>query len=181
MGVTSGRMAAPVARRAATEGRGAGLRVRRATRRDAATVTALRLALLREESSNPIFADPHPDAEGRAAALTASQLDGAAEAIFLAWDGRRAVGLLRCALTRTSPLVRASRVAMLTTAYVVAAYRRRGALRRLVRAAEAWCGARGIPEVRLRCGVHNSGGLAAWRALGYDPAEVVLHRVLHRR
>lgn len=159
----------------------ASIRVRRATRRDAATVTALRLALLREEAQHPLFADPHPEAATRARALSAAQLSGAGEAIFLAWEGARATGLLRCVLTRTSPLVREPRVAMLTTAYVIAERRRRGVLRLLVRAAEVWCRAHGVREVRLRCGVHNSGGQAAWRALGYEPAEIVLHRSLEPR
>lgn len=141
-------------------------------------MTSLRLALLAEERDNPVFADPHPQAAARAERLSAAQLASHAQAMLVAWEGSRAVGLLRCVEASATPLAREARLAMLTTAYVDPDYRRRGVLRALVLAAERWCRARGLAEMRLRCGVGNGVGAAAWRALGFTPAEVVYHRRL---
>jgi GNAT superfamily N-acetyltransferase len=46
----------------------------------------------------------------------------------------------------------------------------------LLRAADDWCRAHGVVEMRLHCSVENTDGDAAWRALGFQPAQV-----LHRR
>ena len=69
--------------------------VRAATTRDLAAIVTLRLALLREESNNPFFADPHPDAERRAQQLTRMELEAPAQVFLLAVRGREAVGVNR--------------------------------------------------------------------------------------
>ena len=114
--------------------------------RDLEAVTALRLALLREESGNPLFAHPHPDASARA---------------------------LR--LTRT-PLVTGSRQAIVTTAYVIPGARRGGVLRALLAAADRWCRQRRLSGMRLHCGLANAAGRQAWESLGFGAAELLYVR-----
>ncbi len=92
----------------------------------------------------------------------------------------RAVGLLRCAVSHAARLVRPSRYGFVTSAFVVAAFRRQGVLRALVQEAEAWCRLRGLHELRLHCTVENAEGNAAWESLGYEAAEVVRRRTLAR-
>lgn len=154
------------------------LAVRQATLADAAALTVLRLALLREERRNPLFAQPHPAAAARARQLTETQLKHEREIVLMAYREARLVGMLRCVEARGSPLVRRSRHAVLTTAYVRPGQRRRGVLRALVSAAEQWCRAGGLSEMRLHCALTNVPGTAAWRSLGFDPVEVLHRRLL---
>lgn len=141
-------------------------------------IVALRLALLREERRSPLFARPRRDAAELARTLSAQQLAMPTEVTLLAWDGARAVGLLRCTISRGTRLVRPTRYGFLTSAYVLPSHRRRGVLRALLDAAEQWCRARGLREVRLHCTVENAEGQDVWERLGYRPSEVVRRRVL---
>jgi GNAT superfamily N-acetyltransferase len=58
--------------------------------------------------------------------------------------------------------------------------RRKGVLSALVEAAEHWCDARGITEMRL----HNASGVrmaeGTWGALGFEVVEQVRRRSTHR-
>jgi GNAT superfamily N-acetyltransferase len=58
--------------------------------------------------------------------------------------------------------------------------RRTGVLSALVDAAERWCDARGITEMRL----HNASGVRmaedTWSALGFEVVEQVRRRATHR-
>lgn len=155
--------------------------VRPATADDLATVVALRLLLLAEEGRSPLFARPRRHLAARAQALTELQLSADGEVTLLALEGGEAVGLLRVAKSRGTRLVHPLRYGFLTTAYVRPSHRRRGVLRRLLDAAEAWCRAQGLREIRLQCTVENVEGNEAWEALGYAPAEVVRRRVLRPR
>ena len=157
-------------------GRVAGLVVRRATTEDVPALTALRLALLREEGKSPLFAHPRADAAARAKQLSASQIAGAREAVFVAERQGSIVAMLRCVISRGSPLVRGTRHGLLTSAYVSPPARRQGVLAALVQAAEAWCRSRGLRELRLHCTVENAGGQSAWAALGFTAAEVLMRR-----
>lgn len=57
--------------------------------------------------------------------------------------------------------------------------RRRGIGEKLIRAAEAWCRARGMPKVNLLVRKENSGVLAFYEALGYaDTDSVCLYGTL---
>jgi GNAT superfamily N-acetyltransferase len=160
----------------AASARVAGLVVRRATAEDVPALTALRLALLREEGKSPLFAHPRADAAARARQLSASQIAGIREAVFVAERQGSIVAMLRCVVSRGAPLVRGSRHGLLTSAYVRPSARRQGVLAALVKAAEEWCRSRGLRELRLHCTVENIGGNAAWTALGFTAAEVLLRR-----
>lgn len=150
--------------------------VRAATPEDLETVLAMRLALLKEEARSALFADPHPDAAARARQITASQLLDDDQVFLLAFAGTEAVGALRCTIAHGSPLLRHATRGFLSAAYVRPGFRRRGVLRALVAAAEAWCLERNAPDLRLHCTRENEEGNAAWEALGFGVVEVVRQR-----
>ncbi len=168
--------------KAARRGRAAdavpSLTVRRAVPADLEQVAAMRLALLQEEADNPLFANPHPGAAGRALRLTRRQLATPGQVFFVAAHGDRLVGMLRCRAARRTPLVVDAHQAVVTTAYVVPSGRRRGVLRALVHAAEQWCRANGLAGMRLQCALGNAGGRSAWESLGFEPAEVLYIRAV---
>lgn len=136
----------------------------------------MRLALWKEEARSALFADPHPDAAARARQITASQLLDEDQVFLLAIAGTEAVGALRCTITHGSPMLRQGARGFLSAAYVRPAFRRRGVLRALVAAAEAWCRERDAHDLRLHCTPENVEGNAAWEALGFGVVEVVRQR-----
>ena len=72
------------------------------------------------------------------------------------------------------------RTAMLTTAYVDPAWRRRGIMKRLVDAAESWCVSHGVYDLRLRNSHDNASANGAWEALGFRIVQVVRQRRTER-
>jgi GNAT superfamily N-acetyltransferase len=152
--------------------------VRRAGTADLDTVVKLRVALLREYASHPIYGRLRPDAERHARPLFAAQLASPLEAIFLAECAGEAVGILRCVETQASPLLLPERYAYVSSVYVVPAARRRGVLRALQAAAERWCRGRGLAEMRLHNVGTNDSARGAWDALGFEVVEQVRLRHL---
>ena len=152
--------------------------VRRAGIRDLEAITALRLALLREEAGNPLFASPHPDASRRALRLTRMQLATPGQVLLVATRNDDIVGVLRCREVRRTPLVTGSRQAVVTTAYVVPAERRSGVLRSLLGAADRWCRQRRLSGMRLHCALNNAAGRQAWESLGFGAAETLYVRTI---
>lgn len=150
--------------------------MRRATPRDLEAVVALRLALLREESRNPLFAHPHPDAGRRARRLTRAELDAPGQVLLVAVRGAEIVGMLRCRAVRRTPLIADARQAVVSTVYVVPAQRRTGVLRALLDAADRWCRRHRLAGMRLQCALTNDVGRKAWEALGFSPAELLYLR-----
>jgi GNAT superfamily N-acetyltransferase len=150
-----------------------GLVVRRATIDDLDVVVELRLALLREYSEHPVYGRLRPDAARRARPIFAMQLDSENEVVLLAEDNGKAVGLVRCIETISSPLLEPDRYCYLSSVYVRPDWRRRGVLNALFERAVAWCRGRDISEMRL----HNVGSrestAAAWDALGFKVVEQV--------
>ena len=152
--------------------------VRVATLDDLETVVRLRLALLREHRDNAIYGRLRADAAERARSLYTGQLTAAGESIFLAEHGREAVGILRCVESSSSPLLHPARYCYVSSVYVVPAARRGGVLRALLAAAEDWCRARGLAEVRLHNAADNPVANATWEALGFRTVEVLRLRRL---
>lgn len=150
--------------------------VRAATPQDLDTVVDIRLALWKEELRSALFHDPHPDAAAHARQITASQLLDEDQVFLLAVAGTEVVGALRCTITHGSPMLRQATRGFLSAAYVRPAFRRRGVLRALVAAAEAWCRDRDARDLRLHCTPENAEGNAAWEALGFGVVEVVRQR-----
>lgn len=150
-----------------------GVTVRVACPGDAAVVTALRIALRREERAVAI--DPQDDDGAALLARTRRQLTSASQAFLVAEDGSDAVGVVRIALVGPE---NGNAHAMLTTAYVAPSHRRRGVMRHLVAAAETWCRARGVAEIRLRNHLRNAAADACWESLGFGAVQVVRQRHL---
>ena len=154
--------------------------VRRATLRDLDAVAELRIALLREESGNPLFAHPRLDAVRQALQLTRRQLTTPGQVLLVAIRNGDAVGMLRCREVRRTALVQGSRQALVTTAYVLPTARRSGVLRELLAAADRWCRQRRLSGMRLQCALTNRIGRRAWESLGFGPAALVYLRTVPR-
>jgi len=153
-------------------------RVRVAGPRDVAAVVELRLALLREHPEHPIYGRLRPDVEARARVLFGSQLRSPTEAIFLAEEEGKAVGVLRCVESIGSPLMEPARYAYVSSAYVRPESRRHGVLRALLDAAERWARDRGLEQMRLHNVAGSRNAEAAWSALGFGAVEQVRLRDL---
>ena len=154
------------------------VQVRPATPADLAFVVELRMALLREHGSNPIYARLRPDAPERARRIFAAQLASPNERIFLAESDGRVIGIIRCVESSGSPLLDPTRYAYISSAYVRPEARRRGALRALVAAARSWCAERGLDEARLHSVAGDEGSNRAWDALGFDVVEHMRRSVI---
>lgn len=149
------------------------VKVRRAGAADLDTVVALRVALLREYAGHPIYGRLRPDAERHARPLFAAQLASPLEAIYLAEVDGRPVGILRCVETQASPLLLPERYAYVSSVYVSPGHRQHGVLRALYAAAERWCRARGLEEMRLHNVGDNDAARESWDALGFEVVEQV--------
>lgn len=136
----------------------------------------MRSALLRESRGNPAYRRLRRDYASRARAVFGAQLDDARCLTLLAVAGEQPVGLLRCTVSQPNALYDPPRHAYVLSVFVMPPYRRRGVLTALVRAADRWCRANGIEEMRLHVGVENAAGNAAWEALGFEPAETLCVR-----
>jgi GNAT superfamily N-acetyltransferase len=147
--------------------------VRRAGTGDLDQVIRLRIALLREYAGHPIYGRLRPDAERHARPLFANQLASPGEAIFLAEREGRAIGILRCVETHASPLLEPDRYAYVSSVYVEPAFRRRGVLTAMLKAASRWCAGRGLEEMRLHNVGTNDDARSSWDALGFEVVEQV--------
>lgn len=164
-------------------GRGPAIVVRPATPDDVIAVTELRTALRSETGPPRAPANPQEGIEARAHALTEAQLAAAhrhprRQVLLVAEHESRVVGLLRCVAARSSSFALPGRYALVTTVFVRPSHRRRGVLRSLLRAADAWARAIRLREMRLHCAVRNQVGHAAWAALGFTPVEILHRRVV---
>lgn len=154
--------------------------IRVATMADLDAVVELRLQLIRESTPNAIYSRVRPDATERARKLYGSQLQSDRECVFLAERGGEIVGIIRCVESAGSPLLYPERYCYIGSAYVKPAVRRRGILRRLLAAAEAWCEERGLDEMRLHSVAESDISNRTWAALGFGVAEHVRLRRLGR-
>ena len=154
------------------------LTVRAATTADLDTVVALRLALLREHRTNPLFERLHPDAERRARELYHSHLASPDQIILLAERDFEPLGILRCVHAVSSPLLLPEAYAYLSSAYVVPGERRMGILKSLFDEGVRWCRARGLSEFRLYVSVEDEVARSAWTSLGFAAVEELrIHRL----
>ena len=98
--------------------------VRPATLEDLDTVVALRLSLLREHGTNPVYRRLRPDAPARAQQLFAAQLSSSYEVTYLAERGGEVVGILRCVESAGSPLLDPPAYGYVSSVYVLPRARR---------------------------------------------------------
>ena len=145
---------------------------------DAERIAELRLALLAEHKTNAIYSRLRRDASARALELTKQQLAADRQVMFVATEGDRVTGVLRCIEVRGHRLLRPSRYAMISTVYVERAARRKGVLRALMAAAMGWSRERKLREMRLQNAVDNPLAVAAWEALGFRVVEQIRLRSL---
>jgi GNAT superfamily N-acetyltransferase len=147
------------------------VRVRAASLADLDVVVALRLALLREHATNPVYGRIRGDAPARARRLFGAQLASTGEVTLLAERQGVVIGIARCIESASSPLLDPPRYGYMGSVYVVPAARRAGVMRTLVAAGEAWCAERGLGELRLHSVADHAGSNAAWDALGFAVVE----------
>lgn len=145
--------------------------IRPATTSDLDTVVALRLALLRQHGSNPLFERLHPDADRRARDVYRSHLESPDQIVLLAERDGKAIGILRCVHAVSSPLLLPENYCYMSSAYVAPGERRSGILKALFDEGVRWCRARGLNEVRLYVSVEDDVARAAWSSLGFAPVE----------
>jgi RimJ/RimL family protein N-acetyltransferase len=149
------------------------IRVRRATLGDLDAIVSLRRELRHEErgvTSGSTFDD---DRDLRQ--LTTRQLRHRGQLFLVAVRETQIVGMIRLVAPHR---LDAPGVVLLTTAYVVQSQRRRGVMRRLVRAALTWSASLGASEIRLRVSAGNASGNAAWQALGFETVQLLRRRVV---
>lgn len=154
--------------------------VRQATLADLETVVELRIALLREHGTNPVYGRLRADAQRRGRRLFATQLNSDAEVTLLAESAGRSAGILRCMIGTSSPLLYPERYGYVASVYVVPEQRRRGVLKRLLAEAERWCYEHGLEELRLHNASDNKQANDAWESLGFGVVEHLRMRALTR-
>jgi GNAT superfamily N-acetyltransferase len=154
------------------------LTVRPAQLGDLRVIVELRLALLREYGDHPLYANLRDDAEDRAYDLYQAQIIAPNEVIFVAERGNQVIGLMRCVDAGGSPLLFPERYCYVSSVYVRPAERRRGVLHAMMRAAEQWCEARGLGEMRLHNVNSSEVAQRTWSSLGFDVVEHVRRRPL---
>ena len=154
--------------------------VRRAQSSDLGAVVKMRSALIEDSRGNLAYRRLRRDYATAARPLFAAQLSDPRCLTLIATIGEDPVGLLRCMLSAPNPLHDPARHALVVSVYVVPAKRRLGVLKALVRATDAWCASHDIDEMRLHVGVENKVGNAAWKALGFEPAEILRVRRIPR-
>ncbi len=154
--------------------------VRQAQAGDLDAVIAMRIALLEASRRNPAYRRLRRDLANVARPLMAMQLADRRCLTLIAVSEDSAVGMLRCTLSVASPLHDPPRHAYVLSVYVAPTQRRRGVLTTLLRHAREWCVQHGAAEMRLHCGVENRVGNAAWKALGFEAAEVLRIRRIPR-
>ena len=152
--------------------------VRHARLDDLQAIVEMRLALLREYGDHPLYANLRSDARDRALELFRAQLLSPSETMLLAERCGDIVGLMRCVESPSSPLLFPDRFCYVSSVYVRPAERRQGILRALLSAAESWCAAQGITEMRLHSATSSSEAASAWDALGFEVVEHVRRRPL---
>ena len=157
------------------------LSIRRAQASDLKEVVRLRIALLREHADNPVYGRLREDAAERALEVFGAQLRLEDQITFLAERGSTAIGIMRCVDTLGSPLLYPPRYGYISSVYVVPAERRHGVLRALFAAAEEWCLARGLTELRLHNAPENPLSSSAWTALGFEVVEHLRARPISPR
>lgn|SRR5256885_3973559 len=146
--------------------------VRRATLSDLPVIVDLRVALLRENASHPVYGRLRADVRERAYNMFAAQLRSTQEVMFLAESGDEVIGIIRCVETLNSPLLHPDRYCYISSVYVRPPMRRLGVLTALLRETESWCAERGLTEMRLH-NVPGGSASAAWSAAGFDVVEEV--------
>lgn len=156
------------------------LAIRPASLADAPVIARFRLALLQELATNPVFARLRDDVGVRVERSTTLHLASGREITYLAFEGRNAIGMIRCLEARGSPLLVPTRYGYVASAFVARPHRRKGVLRKLMDAATTWARARGLTELRLHSTPENAAASVVWERMGFATVEHLRRRELSR-
>lgn len=154
------------------------IRIREATSADIDRVAEMRLALIAAHAGHVAYGPLRRNALEIARDLTERQFRSRRQVVFLATQGRRIVGMLRCVDAPGHRLFLPARHGYVTMVFVEPDVRRRGVLRELLDHAVRWCKERGLDQMRLQNAVDNPLAVAAWDALGFRVVEQMRLRSL---
>jgi ribosomal protein S18 acetylase RimI-like enzyme len=147
------------------------IRVREATAADIDRVAEMRLSLVAAHAGHVAYGPLRRNALEIARDLTERQFRSARQVVFLAVQGRRIVGMLRCVDAPGHRLFLPARHGYVTMVFVEPDARRRGVLRALLDHAVRWCKERGLDQMRLHNAADNPLASAAWESLGFRVVE----------
>ena len=147
------------------------IRIREATTADIDRVAEMRLALVTAHPGHLAYGPLRPNALEICRELTARQFRSRRQTVFVAVQGRRIVGMLRCVDAPGHRMFRPARHGYVTMVFVEPDARRRGVLRALLERAVRWCKQRGLDQMRLHNAAENPLAEAAWESLGFQVVE----------
>ncbi|HKK07935.1 MAG TPA: GNAT family N-acetyltransferase [Gemmatimonadota bacterium] len=148
-------------------------RVRRATPADLDEVLALWSHYLRLHRDNPAYRMSRKGLEARKERFR-EHLEGPGSAVFvLAREDGGLDGMVTCFVEENLPYFMPPRYARIQTPYVRPDARRRGNLKRLLKAALVWAREEELTELRLYTSARNVVANAIAEELGFEAVEVV--------
>lgn len=160
----------------------AGITLRRATLDDLPELVALWSHYIREHQANPVYRRLPPRALDERRRIFARRLEDERSAVFvLAREDGGLDGMTVCFVEENEPYFLPKRYARLQTPFVRKDARRRGNLKRLLRAAFTWAREQELTELRLHVGADNVLANAIADELGFEAVEVVRRRALDWR
>ena len=125
----------------------------------------MRVALWTDEDADELAAE--------AAGFLRGELEEP-QAVLVAQDDERIVGMVELSIRRYAEGCRSDRVAYVEAWYVEEEARREGVGRALIRAAEDWGRAQGCVEMGSDGAIWNEGSIAAHMALGFEEVERIV-------
>ncbi len=156
--------------------------IRLATAEDLNELVALWAHYLRAHHRNSPYRRLAPDGLARRRETFAGLIESPDSAIFvLARADGGLDGMIVCMLERNAPYFLPSRYARIQTPFIRPDARRRGNLKRLLRAATRWAREKGMTEMRLFLASDNVVANALAEELGFDAIAVVRRRPVGRR
>lgn len=156
--------------------------IRLATADDLNELVALWAHYLRAHHRNSPYRHMATDGLARRRETFSGLIESPDAAIFvLARADGGLDGMIACMLERNAPYFLPPRYARIQTPYVRPDARRRGNLKRLLKAATRWARERGMTEMRLFLASENVIANALAEELGFDAIEVVRRRPVGRR
>lgn len=157
-------------------------KLREATKEDLEELVALWAHYLRVHRANPAYRQLTKDALERRRRTYASYIERPDAAVFvLACPDGGLDGMITCLIEDNVPYFKPGRYVRIQTPFVRPDARRRGNLKRLLRAATRWSRERGMTEMRLYTAADNVVANAISEELGFEAILVVRRRPVGRR
>jgi ribosomal protein S18 acetylase RimI-like enzyme len=151
--------------------------IRPARRGDIPSLVLLWAAMMEENARHDARLSAHPHGkEHMADQLTAWLQDPNRLVVVAEEGGRMPIGYAAACIGPGNGWQAPATLGQITDCYVAAARRRRGVARRMAGRIKELLYERGVSRVRLQVASRNAESLAFWRAMGWEPLEVVLQR-----